>query len=281
MRFEKCAAANQEMKQYPRIISQLFYEPVLITPQKHGAICQVVEAHMSGHLAATENETPSDHDSSMESIGKTAIIPIHGIIDQHIPDSPSGGDGCDLAKLRDMISIAESDPTISRVLFDFRTPGGSVTGVRETADKILKMTKETVAFTDDQCCSAGIWLASQCQRFYSTASASVGSVGVWCAYMDISRQMANSGENMQVFFAGKHKLLGAYWRPMSDEEKAIVQRGVDKIYFQFKSAMNEQRAVSDEHCGNGLVFDGEEAAQLGFTDGVVDSVEDVLEMEDY
>lgn len=268
------------MKRYPHIISKLFYEPVMITPHKHGAICQVVEAHMNGNLPASAMDNPVDHESEMTDIGSTVIIPVHGIIDQNIPDSPSGGDGCDLAKLRDMISIARADSSVSRMIFDFRTPGGSVVGVAETGRAILNITdKETIAFTNDECCSAGLWLAAQCQRFYSTESARVGSVGVWCAYLDVSRQMQNEGQNMQAFFAGKHKLLGAYWKPMSDEEKVIVQKSVDKIYAQFKSAMNEQRAVSDSNFGNGLVFDGEDAAQLGFTDGLVESLEEVLEMD--
>jgi ClpP class serine protease len=52
---------------------------------------------------------------------------------------------------------------------------------------------------------------------------------------------------------------------------------VDKIYEQFKTAMTAQRPVSDENFGNGRVFDGEDAAELGFTDGVIDSLEEILE----
>jgi signal peptide peptidase SppA len=269
------------MKRFPHIISKLFYEPVLITPAKHGAICQVVEAHMTGHLAATKDDKPEDYEDDLMMAGETMVIPIYGIIDQHIPDSPSGGGGCDLANVRQAVAMAKADPAINRVVFDFRTPGGTVTGVQETANRILELSadKETIAFTDSECCSAGIWLASQCEKFYSTTSASVGSVGVWCAYLDISRQMQNEGVNMQAFFAGKHKLMGAYWKPLTDDEKAIIQKSVDKIYAQFKTAMVAQREVSDEGFGNGLVFDGEEAAQLGFTDGTVDGLDEVLEME--
>ena len=268
------------MKHYPHIISKLFYEPVLITPQKHAALVQVVEAHMTGHLSPTTEDNPKDYECDVFELGNTVVIPVHGIIDNHIPDSPSGGSGCDLSKLRGMLSVAEADDNISRIVLDFRTPGGSVVGVAETAKKILNITdKETIAFTDDECCSAGLWLASQCQKFYSTSSAQIGSVGVWCAFLDVSRQMENDGVKVEAFSAGKYKLMGASWKPLSADEKKIIQASIDKTYAQFKSAVNEQRAVADEHCGNGLIFDGEEAAQIGFTDGIVDCLEDILEME--
>lgn len=268
------------MKHFPHLISKLFYEPVLITPQKHAALVQVIEAHMSGHLVATKEDQPADYDDEMMTIGNASIIPVHGVIDQHIPDSPSGGTGCDLAKLRKQIAIAHADDAVERLIFDFRTPGGSARGVAETARAILDVTdKETIAFTDDQCCSAGLWLAAQCQRFYSTSSSAVGSVGVWCAYLDVSRKLANDGVAVEAFSAGKYKLLGASWKPMTTEEKEIIQGQIDRIYVQFKAAMNEQREVADQNFGNGLVFDGEQAAELGFTDGVVDSLEDILGME--
>jgi len=263
------------MKQYPRIFAKLFYEPLLITPQKHRAICRVLEARMSGDTMGPMPDPPDDPEP--QNFGSTAIIPIHGIIGQHLDNMEMMSGGCDLDNVDDMIEVAANDPSIDRLIFNFNTPGGSVTGVRETAARIFDVRKETVAFTDSECCSAGLWLASQCQKFYSTASASIGSVGVWTAYLDLSRQMANEGENMQAISAGKHKLMGAYWKPLTSEETAIIQKSVDKLYTQFKDAVNAHRQIADETLATALIYDGEEAAEIGFTDGVVGSFDDVLD----
>ncbi len=271
------------MKQFPRIISKLLYEPVVITPNKHAAICQVVEAHMASNKPKLmddddgDGDYEADDDLNYRQVGNTAIIPIHGVIGKHLRQMASAAPGCDLDDLDGLIDIAEEDSSVERVIYDFRTPGGSVTGIPESARKILRSSKETIAFTDDECCSGGMWLASQCQKLYCTASATLGSVGVWCAYMDYSRQMANDGENMQAISAGKYKLLGAYWKTLSDEEKSILQKGVDKIYAQFKSAVSEVRNVSEMDMGNGLVFDGEEACERGLADGTVEGIEDILQ----
>ena len=95
--------------------------------------------------------------------------------------------------------------------------------------------------------------------------------------LDMTKAMEESGIKVNAVFAGKYKLLGASFKSLADDERAILQKGVDKIYVQFKQAMESYRMVSDEHFGNGLVFDGEEAAQIGFTDGVVESMDEILE----
>ena len=242
---------------------------------------RAMEARLGGNIATLDLPQPSDDDDGDEStqVGKTEIIPVHGTIGQHLGTMDMlSGDGCDLDDVNAMIDVARADPSVERIIFDFRSPGGTVTGVPECGRKILSITdKETIAFTDSECCSGALWLAAQCQKFYATPSSSIGSVGVWCAYLDISRQMQNDGENMQAFFAGKYKLMGAYWKPLTDDEGALIQKGVDKIYANFKAAMQSFRTVDDANFGNGLCFDGEEAAQLGFTDGTVESLDELVE----
>lgn len=268
------------MKAFPSIITKLFYEPVLITPAKHSAIWQVVSAHMAGQPIVSQMQSGEGDDESSEDyrqVEDIAIIPVHGVIGRHLEKMASASPGCDLELLDGMIDTAEYDSSVSRVVYDFRTPGGAANGVPETAAKILRSSKETIGFFDQECDSGGAWLASQCKRLYGTASGSFGSIGVWCAYLDISRQMLNDGENMQAISAGKYKLMGAYWKALTDEEKGILQAKIDKIYSNFKTAMNSVRQCSEENMGNGLIFDGEEAAARGLTDGVVESLDELLD----
>jgi ClpP class serine protease len=273
------------MKQFPNIISKLFYEPLMITPQKHAAICQVVERHMATgkpkasfddeHGTGTADDDRPD-ELDYQQFGAVAVIPVHGVIEKHMVQMASAAPGCDLDTLCAMIDVAEMDPTVEKLLFDFRTPGGSVIGVPEAARKILRCSKETVGFFDDECCSGGVYLASQCQRLYGTASGMFGSIGVWSAYMDVSRQMAMQGETIQAFSAGKFKLMGAYWKTLTPEESGIIQARIDKLWAGFKTAVCAVRSCTDDAMGNGLVFDGEEAAARGLTDGVVESIDDIL-----
>lgn len=262
------------MKSYPNIISKLFYEPLIITRERHQAICQVVESH----LANVSNGEDIDPAAKPEyvAVDQTAIIPVHGVMVGHASDIPASSCGCGLDDVADMIDMAVANPMVSKIVFDFRTPGGAVVGVPELGRKMAGIvSKKTVAFSDDQCCSGGMWLAMQCQQFYCTESARVGSIGVWCAYSDLTRAMEKAGERVQEFAAGKYKTMGAWWKPLSKEEGAIIQARVDKIHEQFKEAVQIRRVVADEFM-QGQIFDGEEAIAAGLVDGLVDSIEDVI-----
>lgn len=268
------------MKSYARVISKLFYEPALITPARHAALCHLLDARLASTEAPAVAEPDHDRDEDdVEMSGGTAIIPVHGTLVAHPEDIAMSECGCSMEELRKRFDWAEHNDAISKIVFDFRSPGGSVTGIPEMGRRILNSSKETIAFTDSECCSGAIWLAEQCERFYATASSSVGSVGVYTLCLDVSRALENDGVKVNAISAGKYKLLGAQWKPLSDDERAKLQAGVDKIYEQFKAAMETNRKISDEHFGNGLVFDGEDAAMMGFTDGVVDCLDDVLEMD--
>lgn len=266
------------MKRYPNCVHKLFYEPLIITPSRHAALCKVLEARMGADMPGMpmpDTEPDEDDKPSLQIVRADAIIPIHGVLTCHAEDIPASSCGCGCDTVSEMIKVVEADDSIETVLFDFRTPGGDVNGVPELAAQIGRMRKNTIGFTDQECCSGGIWLAMQCEQFYCTESATVGSIGVWCAYLNMARQMQNEGVEMQAISAGKYKLLGAYWKPLSDEEKAMLQARVDKIYANFKTAVQTHREVSDEFM-QGQTFDGEEACENGLCDGLVDIIDDLL-----
>lgn len=271
------------MKSYPTIIARLFYEPISITAAKHSAICGVLESHLSGGRTPKAgmfddedgNEEPDDY--GYVKTGSTAIIPVRGIIGKHLDSLEMMSGGCDLDKVSAMIDMAFNDDDVETMIFNFNSPGGSVTGVPEIARKIAGIvSKNTVAYTDSECCSAAVWMATQCQQFYCSESSQVGSIGVWCAYMDASRALANEGVNIQSVSAGKYKLMGAYWKALTDEEKNILQARVDKLHAQFKGAVTLHRELDPKYM-EGQIFDGEEALSIGLVDGLLDDISDLID----
>lgn len=270
------------MKTYAHLWSKLYNQPLAVTHARHAELVAFLEHRSAGNVSiipSEENEEPDEDDLEPDVIEDTAIIPIHGTLGTHLDLMDSLSGGCDLANVQRMIDAVEQDDDIKRVIYSFRTPGGEVVGLPETARKILNSSKETIGFFDSECCSGGMWLASQCQRLYGTQSARCGSIGVWCAYLDLSRQMQNEGENMQAFHAGRHKIMGAYWQPLTGQQKAIIQSQVDGIYEEFKAAVNAVRTVSETDMGDGLVFDGREAADRGLIDGLVEDISEILQVD--
>ncbi len=273
------------MKSYPHVISRLFYEPLLVTHARHAAMVRVLEARMQGAESTEQNSEAQQGEQSWEqaagwdTAGEDQVIQVHGVLVGKASDIPMSSCGCGLDEVSRQIDEALGDPAVKRLVFDFNSPGGAVTGIPELGRKIAGIvTKETLGFTDSECCSGAVWLAMQCQRFYATQSSAVGSIGVWCAVLDMSRQMEKEGLNMQEISAGKFKTMGAYWKPLAKEERAMLQSQVDKIYGQFKEAVNQRRQIADEFM-QGQIFDGEEAVAVGISDGVVESLDEALDGE--
>lgn len=269
------------MKNLPHIIGLLHNRPLVITREKHAAICAILEARLAGEparpLAYDDGERDDGRDDSgYLHVGDTAIIPVHGILGKHLGLFEMVSGGCDLDTVSNMVDVAVGNANVRQIVFDFRTPGGSVTGLPELGRKIAAITsKRTIAFTDSECLSGGMWLAECCENFYATESARLGSIGVWTAYLDYSRAMEMAGERMQAISAGKYKLLGAYWKPLTAEETKLLQAEVDKIHDQFKDVVNLRREVADEYM-EGQMFDGPEALDAGLIDGLVEDLDELL-----
>jgi len=267
------------MKHFPQIISKVYEQPWLITPAKHRAIQRLITAHIEGNGMDMPKEDDEEDAEEIAMDGSTAIIPVHGIIGKHLSMLETMCGGCDLDKVGYMLDMAAADSSVRRVLLDFRTPGGTVTGIPELARKIANYSKPTLAFTDSECCSAGYWLASQCSHFYATESSNVGSVGVYMALLDESRALENEGIKINAIKAGEFKLAGASFKPLSETERTMFQSGVDKLHAQFKAAVLRNREI-DASCLEGQCFDGEEAATNGMVDGLVESITDVLDAQE-
>lgn len=271
------------MKNYPRIAHKIYNEAWLIERQTHGTIQNVFEAHISGAQIANEKAglfdvDEDDADSKPRIIGHTQIIPVYGILGKHLSGFELMCGGCSVDEICKQIDAAEANWQVKQVVFDFRSPGGSAQGIPEAGAKIAGMKKATIAFTDDACCSGAYWLASQCDQVVCTESASIGSVGVYSIYTDRSKQLEDSGVTVNAIVAGKFKLAGASFKPMTDEERAMLLGQVTYLHSKFQIAVNNGRdGEIDIALLEGQVFYGDQAVENGFADRLVDSIEDVLE----
>ncbi|WP_395736286.1 S49 family peptidase [Prosthecobacter sp.] len=200
--------------------------------------------------------------------GDVAVVQIHGVIDKMISQFEMDCyGGCDLADVDQALSLAASNPNVSRVVLDIDSPGGSVIGVADTATRIaaLRETKEVHAFIPAMACSAGYYLASQADVISAAQSAIVGSIGVYCAILDASKYYEEEGLQMQFIKAGNFKTMGTDWRPLTPEETALLQQGVDANYAAFKAACTSLREIDDSTM-QGQWFDAATGYELNLVD---------------
>lgn len=267
------------MKNFAHIAEKLYNENWLLRYETLSTFARQFEAHIAGNKAGIFDDLGDDEndDSEVRMKGSTMIIPVHGVLGKHLSRFEMMCGGCSVDALGDQIKSMEKDFRVDNAILDFRTPGGQVIGTPELAKIIAGCDKSIFGFADMQCCSAGIWLASQCSEFYCTETAKIGAVGVYSLYLDRTKQMEAMGVKVNAISAGEFKLTGAPFRVMSDEEKAMLKTQTIAIHEKFKAAVTANHNIDPEYL-EGQIFDGEDAADYGFVDGIVDNLDEVVAM---
>lgn len=281
------------MKGYPHLFAKLFASPLML----HEPVRRSFETHLLTHMrggigvvapqagpVGTPGRPREDWITYTQDIKATqqqlriddvlqvyhnvAVVKVHGVIDKKISQFEMNCyGGCDLDDVDSALAIARDNPKVDTVALDFHSPGGSVTGTPETAARVaeLRKTKEVHAFVGTQCCSAAYFIASQCDRIAAAPSACVGSIGVYIALLDETKALEMEGLKVEFIKAGRLKGMGASFKPLTDEERALLQAEVDSIHKSFKKAVTTLREIGDEDM-QGQWFDGAGAKKRGLVD---------------
>lgn len=266
---------------YPQIIGKVVKGFWTITEEKHYAILSALEARLGGQAVfmGEDDDEADDCSNEYQEYGSIAIIPVRGILGKHLSSMEMDCGGCSMDAVRDMLEVADQSPRITKIVLNMDTPGGTVTGTPELGDFIedVASRKPVIAYTDTECCSGGLWLASKASQFYCAGSATTGSCGVRMILLDTTKMLDNEGIKVNPIFSGKYKLSGASFKVLEPDEREMFQAESDRVHAQFKDAVNTNRSV-DEKFLQGQLFRGEAAAEIGMVDGVCDSLDELLDL---
>ncbi len=134
---------------------------------------------------------------------KAAIIPVQGVLTQ---DGPAYY-GTNYQTIADAAEKAAADPDVKRIVLAVDSPGGSVTGLPETAAVLAAVAKikPMSAVVEGVAASAAYWLTSQASDITLTPSGEVGSVGVRMMHVDQSRALDDAGITVTELHSGDFK----------------------------------------------------------------------------
>lgn len=205
--------------------------------------------------------------------GSIAVVPVYGTIMQRSSQISICDGGTSTEAVSRALSEANADESISSILLDVDSPGGSVYGVAELAAQIRASAKPVYGIANSLAASAGYWLLSQCAEVYVTPGGEVGSIGVWQAHEDWSKAIAEAGVDITLIRAGKYKVEGNPYEPLSEDAKAFMQSRVDDYYGAFTRDVAKGRKASVEQVrsgmGEGRVLGADAAKAAGMVDGVM------------
>ena len=217
--------------------------------------------------------------------GAIAVIPVHGTIVQRASQINICEGGTSTEQVSAMLQQALADETVSQILLDVDSPGGSVFGVSEMADEIraARAQKPVVAIANSMAASAAYWIGCSAGEFYMTPGGMVGSIGVWTAHEDWSKALEEAGVNVTLISAGKYKVEGNPYGPLDEEAKTNTQKSVDDYYSMFTKAVAKGRNVPIDAVRNGMgqgrVLQADDAMAEKMVDGVMTFNEVVRKMQ--
>ena len=200
--------------------------------------------------------------------GKLAVIYAEGGISSG--ESSEGTIGS--TSLAETIREAREDTTIKAIVFRVNSPGGSglASDVIWREVELATKVKPVIVSMGDVAASGGYYISAPATRIFAEPNTITGSIGVFGII-----------PNMQGFFNNKtgitfdgtktHKFadMMTITRPLTEEEKGIIQGYVDDFYTTFKERVAEGRKMTVDQVdsiGQGRVWTGIDAKERGLVD---------------
>lgn len=214
-----------------------------------------------------------------------AVIRLFGAIIPHADSFSEMSGATSLETFSDSFRDALASEDVKAILLDINSPGGSAQLVDETAAMIraARGTKPIVAFANTRAASAAYYLAAQADEVVVTPSGDVGSVGAYSSHQDLSAMMEELGIDTTLVSAGKYKVEGNPFEPLSEEAEAEMQRRVDAVYDQFVRAVAKGRGVSTkdvaDNFGQGRMVLAADAVTAGMADRVATFADTLARLE--
>ena len=269
------------------LLAEFLATPWALMPERLNAVAAVLARWSKNSPVSTDVLAGIDADkvarearrqtATAVSGGGIAVLPLYGVVTQrgNMVDDVSGPGSVSTQKFATALRQALADESVSQILIDIDSPGGSVYGVAELADEIVaaRAQKPIIAIANSLAASAAYWIGCSASEFYVTPGGEVGSIGVWQAHFDYSQALAAEGVTPTLISAGKYKVEGNPYAPLDPEAQAFMQSRVDDYFLAFTKGVAKGRGAPIAQVRNGMgqgrVLGAEVAIEQNMVDGIV------------
>ena len=175
-------------------------------------------------------------------------------------------------KIAAALRKARLDSSVKAIVFRINSPGGSALASdviwRETI--LAQKTKPFIVSMGDYAASGGYYIACAADTIVARPNTITGSIGVFGLLFNTQNMFKNKlGITFDSVKTGRYADLGSMNRPMKDNERAIIQGEVEKVYDTFISHVAIGRKMTKENVdniGQGRVWSGVDAKRIGLVD---------------
>ncbi len=212
---------------------------------------------------------------------KVLLLDISGVITD---EEDNGLMGLDhranlTARVKEELELAAKDKDVKAVVLRINSPGGAVTTCDIIAHEVAAFRKKSagkafvVASLMDMAASGGYYIAASADRIVAHPTTVTGSIGVVVYSVNASGLMEKIGIADQTMKSGDKKDILSPLRPMTEDERRILQAGIDEMYERFLDVifnarkehftMERLREVAD-----GRIYTARQALDLKLVDAI-------------
>jgi protease-4 len=211
-------------------------------------------------LEEVEESPPQAHQ-------KLAVVEIHGAL---VDDSRTST----TSEALDMLDRAREDDQVAGVLLRVDTPGGSVTDsdlVHRSVKRLRDAGKPVVVLMGDLCASGGYYVAVAADQIYAMPTTVTGSIGVIIFGLNIYDLLEKVGIQDVSVMSGQFKAMLSPTRPVSEDQRKLLQDIVDSMYQRFVDLVAEGRHLPPDQVrplADGRLYTADQAKQLHLVDEI-------------
>ena len=186
-------------------------------------------------------------------------------------------------KFAKLIREAREDESVKAIVMRVNSPGGSyiASDVIWRELMLARQEKPVIASMADYAASGGYYLSMPCDTIVAQHNTITGSIGIFAMLFNfeefleerlgITHDQVETGE-----FSGMYTVT----RSLTDAEKSIIQKSLEKNYETFvtKAAQGREMSVEElKEVASGRVWTGEQAVERGLVD-ILGSFDDAVQI---
>jgi len=208
------------------------------------------------------------------------ILPFHGLGDFEMIITPE--------TVESFMNTVEDESEIKAVLLEINSPGGTPVASERIAERFRSSSLPVVGVIGDVGASGGYMIAAATDYLIASPMSDVGSIGINMSYVEESGKNEEEGLTYVQLTTGKFKDIGSPDRPITEEERELLQSDLDIVHNEFIDIVTEYRGLDREKVeilANGSSMPGSRALdaelidELGGREEATNILSKVLEID--
>lgn len=222
----------------------------------------------------------------IEKENRIAVLYAEGEIKPYAPSTPYETEAYISEKVADELIKLKDDDKVKAVVFRVNSPGGSAFVSEQIWRQVveLKQVKPIVVSMGDVAASGGYYISCAANKIVAEPNTLTGSIGIFGLFPNVNGLFNKLAVTSDIVKTHTFADMGDITRPMSSDEKILLQNYINKGYETFITRCADGRNMSKEainQIGQGRVWTGKQALENGLVDqlgGIDTAIEAAAEL---